>query len=175
MRSIKHIALGSFLTLSVFSAVIYASCSKDACKGVSCLNKGACNSGICSCPTGIGGSNCEKIYRKSYAFVYKGIATYNIISADSNNTLTFTAPNDTNYTKMQLVWNNPGFPAIGLPIVLTNSSDNGSNFTITTTTVDTFTYNGSGSVNGTTASMVVSKTHPNGPKIIVYLNDFNRQ
>ena len=180
MRSIKHIALGVFLTFSVFCAVLYTSCTKDACKGVTCLNKGTCSGGICTCPTGIGGTNCEKVYRKLYAYTYKGTSTYstptyNITGADSNNTLVFSAPNDTNYTKMQMVWNNPGMPPITLPVIITNSSANGSNFTIVQTPVDTFTYNGTGSVNGTTASASITKVRPNGVKTLVVINDFNKQ
>ncbi len=175
MKSIKHIVIGAFLALGAFCAVLYSSCSKDACKAVTCLNKGTCNGGTCNCPTGIGGLNCEKIYRKQYAFTYRGIATYGIIHTDTNNTLTFNPVGDTTYTKMQLVWSDPGFPVISLPITLTNSSSTGSDFNVVSTTVDTFTYTGSGSVNGTIASLSLTKTHANGPSIIVTFTDFNRQ
>ena len=180
MRSLKHIALGAFLTISVFCAVIYTSCSKDACKAVTCLNFGTCNGGICKCKTGIGGNNCETIYRNLYANNYKGIATYNIVGADPNTILTFNAPNDTaDFTKMEVVWKNPGLPIVTLPVTITNSSPTGSNFMIVANTpVDTLLYNGSGSVNGTTASMTLTKTPipPHiGPTVIVYFNDFNKQ
>lgn len=162
-------------TLGVFTAVLYSSCSKDACKGVTCLNKGACGSGVCSCPTGVGGKNCEFIYRKSYANTYKGIARWDIIHNDPDNTLAFNIPNDTSLTHMTLVWTNPGSPIISLPVVITNSSDNGSNFTISSTPIDTFVYSGTGSVNAATASLVLTKSHPNGNPIVVYFNDFNKQ
>jgi hypothetical protein len=59
MKSIKHIVLGAFLTLSAFSAVLYTSCGKDACKDVVCNNGGTCTDGLCTCPTGFIGTNCE--------------------------------------------------------------------------------------------------------------------
>lgn len=175
MKTIKHIALGSLLFFSVFCAALYSSCSKDACAGVTCLNTGTCNSGVCVCPTGTGGNNCEKLYRKLYAYTYKGTSTYDIIGADPNNTLAFEAANDTPFTKMQLVWTNPGHGIYRLPVVLTTTAATGANFVIPATPIDTFTYDGTGSINGTTVSMTITKNHPIGPKIVVSFNDFNRQ
>src|SRR5476649_1593329 len=61
MKSIKHIALGAFLTLSAFCAVLYTSCTKDACKDVTCQNGGTCSGGNCTCPTGWIGTNCQTL------------------------------------------------------------------------------------------------------------------
>jgi hypothetical protein len=61
MRAIKQIALSAILTLSAFCAVLYTSCSKDACKGVTCYNAGTCSGGTCTCPTGYEGANCQTL------------------------------------------------------------------------------------------------------------------
>lgn len=59
MRKLKQIALGAFLTVSAFCAVLYSSCTKDPCKDVTCQNGGTCNDGKCTCTTGFEGTNCE--------------------------------------------------------------------------------------------------------------------
>lgn len=186
MRTFKHIALSTIITLSVFGAVLYTSCAKNGCKGVTCLNGGICSGGICtSCPPGIGGNNCEIIYRKLYAYSYKGSATYNssvvdssyIIRTDTGNILMFSYLNDSNYTKMQVTWNRTGGkPTVVMPIILSNNSASGSTFSISTpTTVDTFTYSGSGSVSATTASLNLTESHPHSPSVIVTLSNLIKQ
>lgn len=66
MKSFKHIALGAFLTLSTFGAVLYTSCSKDKCKDVVCQNGGTCKDGDCVCTTGYEGTNCETLSRTKF-------------------------------------------------------------------------------------------------------------
>ena len=185
MRALKHIALAVTLTLGVFSAVLYTSCQKSGCKGVTCLNTGTCSGGICVCPSGVGGNNCETVYRKVYANSYLGSATYNssvidstyIITTDTSNTLIFLAGNDSNYTQMQLVWNRTGGKKnVVFPIKLSNNTSSGSTFTITVpTTVDTFTYSGSGTVSAVAASLNLVESHPKSSSVIVTLSNFSKQ
>jgi hypothetical protein len=178
MTSIKQIALGAFITLSVFCAVLYASCTKDACKGVTCLNKGNCSGGICTCTVrGIGGSNCQTVYRLLYANKYKGIATYDITHADTNNFLIFTANQDTMFTQMKLEWTDTGTTVITMPIVLTNNAATGSDFIITPTTAGNYTYSGTGNVNGTVANvnLTLMLSSGVGQPIFVTLANFNKQ
>ena len=59
MKQIRVFLLTSIITLSAFAAVIYSSCKKDPCKGVTCQNGGACNNGSCVCPSGYSGNFCE--------------------------------------------------------------------------------------------------------------------
>ena len=59
MKSLRLVALSALLTVGAFSAVVYTSCSKDACSGVTCQNGGTCSGGNCTCPTGYEGTNCE--------------------------------------------------------------------------------------------------------------------
>jgi len=181
MRSIKPIAFGIFVTFSVFCAVLYSSCKKDASKGVTCLHNAARQGSICDCRKGTGGVNCETEYRRLYKdFEYRGTSTYstptyNINGADSNNSITFKTEDDTFYTKARLVWNNSVTRQISLPVIINNSSANGSNFTILEAPIDTFTYSGTGSINGTTLSATITKVRPNGVKTLVMINDFNKQ
>ena len=59
MKSFRIIALSVIVTISTFGAILYTSCTKDACKGVTCLNGGTCSGGTCTCPTGYIGASCQ--------------------------------------------------------------------------------------------------------------------
>ncbi len=59
MKSLSFIFVTVCAVLVIFSGVISVSCSKDACKTVTCLNKGTCSGGACSCPTGWTGNSCQ--------------------------------------------------------------------------------------------------------------------
>jgi hypothetical protein len=59
MKQFRVFLLTSIITISPFGTVIYTSCKKDPCKGVTCQNGGACNNGSCSCPTGYSGTYCQ--------------------------------------------------------------------------------------------------------------------
>ena len=47
--------------MAIVSAVVYSSCVQDACNNVSCLNGGSCGNGVCRCPTGYEGTQCETL------------------------------------------------------------------------------------------------------------------
>ena len=186
MKLFKQIAISLILTISIFSGVLYISCIKDACKGITCLNGGACSSGMCNCKSGIGGMNCQTIYRNLYGYTYHGLvnATGNldslhmVDSSISNNALVFTAGTDTaDYNAMQLAWNdNAGNLIVNMPITLKNNSSAGSVCTVTTINSDTFTYSGSGSVSTVSASLNLTRRHPHGASTVVFaLNNFSRQ
>jgi hypothetical protein len=66
MKSIKHIALSAFLTVSAFGSVFYTACNKDKCKDVVCQNGGTCSEGNCTCVTGYEGTNCETKSRDKF-------------------------------------------------------------------------------------------------------------
>ncbi len=189
MKLLKYITLGFALTLSVFSAALYSSCTKETCNGVVCLNNGSCSGGSCTCKSGMGGGNCEIIYRKLYAATYGGNAHYDVsaldtgivdttftASTEANNALMFAAGTDTaNFNKMQLVWSRPYKSAISFEAILANNTSTGSTFSITPITVDTVVYSGSGNINGKTVSLNLTETHPKTRAIIISLLNFNKQ
>ncbi len=92
MKSIRSVAFSALLTIGAFSAIMYTSCSKDACKDVVCKNGGTCANGTCSCPTGYEGTNCETLSRDKFIGNWSGSdvctsGTYNIalsIASSSN-------------------------------------------------------------------------------------------
>ena len=57
LKSIKMKKLQSAL-LFAFLLFLLSSC-KDLCKNITCENGGSCNEGICNCPSGYSGENCE--------------------------------------------------------------------------------------------------------------------
>lgn len=60
MKKVRTILLTGVLTMGIFSTVIYSSCSKkDKCDGIVCKNGGSCDDGVCKCPLGYEGANCE--------------------------------------------------------------------------------------------------------------------
>lgn len=184
MKSIRQIVLSAFLTISVFSAILYGSCTKDACKQTTCLNTGTCKGGICTCPTGIGGASCETVFRQVYAGTYSGNAIFGtaqvinntVTLTDPGNTLTFTPGNDTvNFNTMSVEWQGHLRASVNFAILLTNNSSTGSTFMINATTIDTNTYQGTGSVNGTIASLNLVETHPHSPALTITLSSFTKQ
>ena len=61
------------VTLAAFVSVIYTGCKKatqtpsvDLCASVTCQNGGSCYKGICTCPAGYEGENCETKSNKRY-------------------------------------------------------------------------------------------------------------
>ena len=66
----------SLLTTVVFSAfvavLLYTSCERNPCDNVTCFNGGSCNSGICRCPIGWEGTQCETKSTARYIGVYSG-------------------------------------------------------------------------------------------------------
>ncbi len=59
MRLFTQIFFTAMLTLMAFSVITYTACKQDKCKGIACINGGACENGSCICPSGYTGSHCE--------------------------------------------------------------------------------------------------------------------
>ena len=171
MKLMQRIALAAILTLSVFGTVLYTSCSKDPCKGVTCNNGGTCNSGNCTCVTGYFGSSCDSIYRNTYANTYKGNGVDNGTPPATYTGwyMVFTAPASVGVTQMNLVLqDNTTAPVVSLPITLTTIASSSSIFTITSTVASGYTYTGTGTVSNGVASLVLNETNNTTTAVVTY-------
>ncbi len=162
MKSIKHIALTAILAVSAFGAVLYTSCNKDACKGVTCQHGGTCSGGTCTCPTGTTvADNCTTIYETSYANTYVGTGTDNLGDTYTNFRMLFSIPSSsTDYTTMNLTIQDATGGTAGVPVLtvtLSQFTASGAIFTVNSTTSAGLTYTGTGTISGTTASIVLQE------------------
>ena len=66
MKTLRLIALSALVTVASATAIFSTSCSKDACKDVTCQNGGTCSDGTCVCPTGYEGTSCETMSRTKF-------------------------------------------------------------------------------------------------------------
>ena len=55
-----------FSLLLVCASLIGTSCNRDKCKTVVCANNSTCNDGLCTCPAGYEGTNCESMTRDNF-------------------------------------------------------------------------------------------------------------
>jgi len=160
MKSIKHIVLAAFVTLGVFSAVLYTSCTKDACKDVTCNNGGTCSGGNCTCVTGYFGTSCDSVYRNGYVGTYKGNGVDNGTPPNTYTGYYMVFTNvGSSVTAMQMVLQtNTTAPFVSVPITLTTIASTSSVFTITSTSAGGYTYTGTGTVSNSIASLVLTET-----------------
>ena len=59
MRKMRSVLVAALLTCGAFTALVYTSCTKDKCSGVTCQNGGTCSGGACTCPSGFAGNMCQ--------------------------------------------------------------------------------------------------------------------
>lgn len=77
MKFWKPVLLTAFSFLSIATIIVYSSCEKNPCNGVSCSNGGSCNNGVCKCPSGYEGPTCGTLTTARYAGVYAGFTQCN--------------------------------------------------------------------------------------------------
>ena len=164
MKPFSIIVLSTLFILCIFMGV-YSSCTKDACKGTTCLNTGTCSGGICSCPTGVGGNNCEIVYRNSYVNIYEGNGKCDTLLPDSsstvktsqgfvNSTLTFDTSGTTSLVNMNMTLRDSlGLVNMMFSITLGNLTANGSTFSIEPTAINGLHFSGTGTISATVATL----------------------
>ena len=197
MKLIKQIGLGVLIAVSAYCAIVYTSCTKDACKTVVCLNGGTCSSGVCTCDTsgGIGGTNCQTVYRELYggqggmgqSYVGGATITYPSLDTaqrdsgyanrtDANDSLTFSYGSDSTYRIMHLVWSDNGTDELSASITLVTNTTAGSTFSVTPTSGGpngAYTFSGGGTVStiGASLNLVGVSTNTEVPTVYVNLSN----
>lgn len=157
MRPIKHILLGIIAMAGIFFAVSFSACKgRDFCESKLCKNYGKCQSGICHCPTGVYGVNCEQEYRSKYAGEYIGLEPTDTFTKYTDK-LTFSVnPIDTsNFNAMEMYWIDT-IVSQRLPklqIELRNNSTGGSGFNVRDTFISGNKVSGFGTIDGRIATM----------------------
>lgn len=153
MKSIRNIAFSALLTLAAFSTITYTSCSKDECEDVVCQNGGTCNDGNCACPVLFEGTRCETEVRAKYnGNTYQGDGTDNAGGT---------------YTGWRAKFTSLGTDASAMTLDLTNNNNvSFASLTIKLNSKTTFnidpkidgseTISGNGTINETTATVVVN-------------------
>lgn len=111
MKKVKTILLSGVLTLGVFSMVAYTSCSKkDKCESITCKNGGTCNDGVCKCPVGFEGVNCETASNKKFIGQFNAKDNCPVSGSTSNYVLTINPANNSATELYVLNLGNPGLP-----------------------------------------------------------------
>lgn len=166
MKLIRHIALTTMLTVGAFSVITYTSCNKDNCKNVVCENGGTCNStdGSCTCPTGYSGSTCGTAVRTTYVGTYKGNGSDNNGGSYSGWSMVFaTSGTDAKAMSMTLLDANNAAQLAFTVTLATNTT-----FTVDAKTNGNYSYTGSGSIDGNTASLTLTETDNTTSNVLVY-------
>lgn len=72
MKTLRSIVLTTFTFLAVAATVTFSSCEQDSCTVLNCMNGGRCDEGVCQCPEGYEGSECESAIADRYIGTYEG-------------------------------------------------------------------------------------------------------
>lgn len=156
MKKARLILSASLLTMGAFSAMTFTSCSKD---DETCL-------------VGFTGDDCKTEIRTQYYNTYRGSGSYQGSDGSSDT-----------YTDWALRFNALGTDATKMRLNLLDANDAVQmSFDVTLTTNTTFslvekvdgnsTFTGSGTVNGTTASLTINETE-SGVIVNTYVYTFN--
>jgi hypothetical protein len=94
MKVWKLTAYTSLIFAAFISIMLYTACERNPCDNVTCFNGGSCGSGICNCPSGYEGAQCQTLSRDRFTGLYVGYTKCNdgaevsdtvYISGDVNN------------------------------------------------------------------------------------------
>lgn len=147
--------MASFLTVGIFSTVLFTACNGDKCKDVVCNNGGTCSAtdGSCMCAAGFEGGNCDTESRT------KILGNYLLSGTDSDggtytNLVTTTTVSGASKTKFLINF--------GGSLIFTCTMSSASSFTIDNVTIATISYSGSGTYVGTTLSLSFTGVDVNG-------------
>lgn len=69
-KRFKTIVLSALSIILLFGGITYTSCQRDKCKEITCAFGATCVEGVCYCPTGYEGAQCEKTIRSKFIGVW---------------------------------------------------------------------------------------------------------
>lgn len=81
MKTFKYILITTLCFLGLSGAVFVTSCEVDPCSELSCKNGGNCINGLCSCPAGYEGAECEFKSADRFLGKYAGLSRCGIYPA----------------------------------------------------------------------------------------------
>ncbi|MCW3121844.1 MAG: hypothetical protein JWQ38_1336 [Flavipsychrobacter sp.] len=88
MRFLKQNLLAAVIS-AIFMTFLLSSCERNVCDNVTCQHGGSCNNGLCVCPTGYEGPQCQTLSSSRYLGRYAGYITCDNL-ADVYDTVTIT-------------------------------------------------------------------------------------
>lgn len=72
MKNWKISLLTAFGFFAICAMVVFNSCEKDPCMDLNCKNNAACSDGLCQCPTGWEGAECDIPASSRFLGTWKG-------------------------------------------------------------------------------------------------------
>ena len=156
MKKLSILSAG-ILTILAFSIISFTnSCQQDKCKDITCLNGGTCTDGTCTCPAGYSGTDCGNLNRSAF------IKNWNVVSnsclgGTGGWTVTVVAGSGAD----DIILQNFGHFICGSgPINISAKVTSATAFTIPSQLVCGTTYDGSGSLNGTSLNVTYNWSDP---------------
>ena len=143
----KKIILG----LLAVTAVAFTSC-KDECKDVTCSNGGTCTEGICECPSGYSGTNCETSWASAFVGTYNVAETY-ILAGGGTGTENFSSVITAGSDAKKITLSNFTLSGQNINADLETTNSLKINAQTVTITGIQYTANGTGSIAGSTITL----------------------
>lgn len=134
--------------LAIATVLFFSGCDTDPCKDIDCGTNGTCVEGTCVCDAGYEGTSCETLQNAKFVGSYNG--SENCTSGTYTYALTISASSSSNTT---IVLNN--LYAGGTNTNATIGAD-GTSFTIASQALGSATVSGTGTISGTTVTIVYS-------------------
>jgi len=167
MKKIALFGSSILATLTFAMFLFYQSCTPDPCKDVTCLNGGTCTTGTCTCVAGYEGTDCSTEMRTKFIGTYNLGGNYSCNGASGTGPISGSATiatSSTAVTKMLLT--------IGLPQAITSTVTSSTALTIDNRQIVdqgvTYSYTGSGSINGINLTLNITETNGTTGEICTY-------
>lgn len=138
--------------LLAMTAVAFTSC-KDECKDVVCSNGGTCTEGICDCPSGYEGTNCETSWASAFIGTYNVAETYVIAGGGGTFTENFSSVITAGSDAKKITLSNFSLSGQNITADLETTTSLKINAQTITVSGNQFTAIGTGSIAGSTVTL----------------------